>query len=254
MTRNLLRTALLALLALPAAAATISDGIATLNVSDTSGAMLNFVTGGTDHLYEGNYYFRTPSMGLEEALVGSGTTSVTSVTVTSPTEITVLGGTADFDFELTYALSGSGILVPSLELTNTTGSQLDLALFSYQDWDVDGSFTDDTVVWDGSRIIQSEITPLYITPFQTPDAVEASVYSTLYDELEDGNVDNLTDGAGLPFGPGDGTFVFQFDLSLAPTGTTTIVYAVPEPSSGALATLGLLALAWLGRNRRPPRS
>ena len=253
MTRSLLRTALLALLALPAAAATINDGIATLFVSDASGAMLNYVTGGTDHLYEANYYYRTTAMSLEEVLVGGGTSSVTSVTVTTPTEITVLGSTADFDFTLTYGLDGSGLLVPSIELTNTSGSQLDLSLFSYQDWDLDGSFTGDTVVWNGSQIIQSEITPLYITPFQTPDAVEASVYSTLYDQLEDGGVDNLTDGAGLPYGPGDGTFAFQFDLSLAPAASTTIAYAVPEPSSGALATLGLLALAWLGRDRRRPR-
>ena len=88
-----------------------NGGVATLFVSDATGAMLDFEFGGSDHLYEANYYYRTTSMSLEEVLVGVGTSSVASVTVTSPTEITVDGSTSDFDFTLIYALDGLGMLV-----------------------------------------------------------------------------------------------------------------------------------------------
>ena len=256
---NLLRTTLLAsLLALPAGAATISDGVASLFVNDTDGGARDYVRGGDDHLFQADYYYRTDSMTQEGRMTGFGTSLVTSVVGDDVADtITVDGSlTGVFDFTLVYRLNGSGLLVPELTITNLdTVNPLNLTLFSYHDWDVDGSFGNDDITWTGTEISQSETTDLRIRPFQTPDAVEVGPFNppgatpSIRDRLRDGDVDNLVDGAGLPFPTGDGTFAFQFDLTIAPDSDSIIVYTVPEPSTGALAALGLIGLAWIGRKR-----
>ena len=255
----------LGLLSLPAGAATIDDGVATLVVSDTHGGATDYIRDGADHLFQADYYYRTPSMTQEGRMTGFGSSLVSSVVADDvANEITVQGSLSGvFDFTLTYSLSGSGLLVPSLDIVNLdTVNPLDLTLFSYHDWDVDGSFNGDSVSWNGVDMVQSDSTILSIRPFTTPDAVEAGPFNppgpsssnpSIRDRLRDGDVDDLVDGAGLPFGPGDGTFAFQYLLSLAPGATTTIIYSVPEPSTGALAALGLIGLAWVGRDRRRTR-
>lgn len=260
--KSICLAALLALLALPAGAATIDDGVATLVVSDSHGGAVDYIRGGSDHLFQADYYYRTPSMTQEGRMTGFGTSLVTSVVGDDVAdEVTVNGTLAGvFDFTLTYRLNGSGLLVPALDITNLdTVNPLDLTLFSYHDWDLDGNANGDSVSWDGTEITQSDTTILKTRPFQSPDAVEAGPFNppgpsatnpSIRDRLRDGDVDNLVDGVGLPFGPGDGIFAFQFDLTLAPGAATTIIYAVPEPSTGALAALGLIGLAWVGRDRR----
>ena len=79
--------------------------------------------------------------------------------------------------------------------------------------------------------------------------------AALRNALEDAGVTNLNDGAGLPFGPGDSTFAFQYDRVISANGSTTIdmgFVAVPEPGSGSLTALGLLILGLARRPRFSP--
>jgi hypothetical protein len=239
-----------ALLAAPAAwSATISDGIATITVSNANGSLTEYSLAGQDHLFQADYYFRTGSMTAEDMMTGVNSTYINSVS-SSGLDITVSGSTSEFDFTLVYSLDGQGRMIPSLDITNTTASTLDLSLFNYQDWDVDGP-QGDTAVWNGADMLISDNgIVIQVTPFQTPDAIEARSFQGLRQELRDNAVTNLTDGAGLPFGPGDATFAFQFDLSLAAGETTTVIYTVPEPSTGLLGLVGLAMLAWGSRRRR----
>jgi len=234
----------------PATAASISDGVATITVSNANGSLTDFILGGTDHLFQADYYFRTGSMTSEGMLTGTNSTFITSVTANG-NDITVNGATSEFDFTLTYGLDGAGNLAPKLNITNTSGAQLDLNLFNYQDWDVNGSAGGDTITWNGSvATVSQAATAIRITPFQTPSAVQASGWPTLRNSLRDGSATTLVDGAGLPFGPGDGTFAFEFVLSLASGESTTVAYVVPEPSTGLLGALGLVILGWSSRRRR----
>ena len=72
-------------------------------------------------------------------------------------------------------------------------------------------------------------------------------------------ITSLTDG--LPttlndmtsFGPGDATFAYQWDISMAPGSTfiiSKILSVVPEPSSAALLSLGILGFGMLRRRTR----
>jgi hypothetical protein len=238
--------------AAPAGAASVSDGVASITVHDNFGDVTNYVLGGVDHLFEAEYYFRTASMTSEDALTGANSPYVNNVVANALTNsITVTGATADFDFTMVYSLNGAGLMVPTLDITNTSGSALDITLFNYQDWDVNGSAGGDTITWNGSNILVSDgTTQIGVLPFQTPDAVMATGFPTLRNALRNGAVTTLTDGAGLPFGPGDGTFAFEFALSLVADETASLAYAVPEPSTGVLGIMGLAILAWSSRRRR----
>jgi hypothetical protein len=244
--------ALLLLLALPAGAAplSVSDGTATVTADDQHGGLTAFILGGVDHLFQADYYFRRAGMTAEQALTGTTETVVSSVTATSPTEITVLGSATGFNFTLVYALDGLGRLRPSLTIQNTQATPLTISIFAYHDWDVNGSAGGDTITWNGFDMIQSQgATLIRVTPQQTPSAMQAGTFSGIRNELRDGNVDNLT-GAGLPYTGSDGTFAFQFNLVIPTGGGGNILISVPEPSSGVLAALGLIGLAWWGRDRR----
>jgi hypothetical protein len=242
--------ALLCLGSVSGTAATISDGIATITVDDADGSLTDFILSGRDHLFEADYYFRTGSMTSEGMLTGVNSTYINSVTA-SGNDIMVTGSTSEFDFTLTYHLDGAGNMAPRLDITNTSGSQLDLNLFNYQDWDVNGSAGGDRISWNGSVATVSQgPTDIRVTPFQTPNAVQASGWPTLRNSLRDGSATTLVDGAGLPFGPGDGTFAFEFVLSLASGESTIVTYVVPEPSTGLLGAVGLVILAWSSRRRR----
>jgi hypothetical protein len=189
-------------------------------------------------------------MTLEQALTGTTSSVVDSVAATSPTEITVMGTATGFTFTIVYGLDGLGRMTPSLNIQNTTGSPLNITIFSYHDWDVNGTAGGDSIVWNGFDILQSQgSTVIQVHPVQDPDVIQAGAFSGIRNQLRDGNVDNLTP-TGLPFGPGDGTFAFQFDMVIPTGGGGSILYSVPEPSTGVLAALGLIALAWWGRDRR----
>lgn len=242
----------LALAAAPARSITISDGIASITADNTHGGLTAFVTGGTDHLYQSEYYYRTDAMTQENRLVGFGTAYVTSVSSPDATTITVLGSTPELDFKLDYRLN-NGVLVPEIEITNTTASQYDLSIFNYQDWDVDGSANGDRLAWDGAQMTISQVgngTEIVVMPVNAPSATQASAYAGLRTSLRNNSITNLTDGAGLPFGPGDATFAFQFDFTLMASEMYKIAYVVPEPPRLGLVAMGLLGLAWAGRRRR----
>jgi hypothetical protein len=252
-TRIALTAALLALIAIPAGAAplSISDGTATVTADDAHGGLSNFVLGGLDHLFEAEYYFRTSGMTRELALTGTTSTLVSSVAATSPTEITVMGSATGFNFTVVYGLNGSGGLLSSLSIQNTSGGSLTIAVFSYYDFDVNNTTGGDSVSWNGFDMIQSQgSTVISVHPTQTPDIMQGANFSSIRTQLRDTGVDNLT-ATGIPAsGGGDRTFAFQFNLVIPLGGGTTLVYAVPEPSTGALAAFGLIGLAWLGRDRR----
>jgi hypothetical protein len=247
------RGALLALLAMPAAAAplSVSDGTATITADDQHGGLYNYVMGGNDHLFEADYYFRVAGQTRENVLTGTTSAYVTSVTATSPTEITVMGTATGFTFTVIYELVGGGRMTSYLALQNTTAGPLSIALFGYYDFDVNGSPTGDSLSWNGFDMIQSQgSTVISVHPVTPPDVRQGGNYPAIRNELRDTNVDNLT-ATGIPSGGGgDRTFAFQWNLVIPTGGGTTFVYTVPEPSSGVLAALGLIALAWWGRDRR----
>jgi hypothetical protein len=164
---------------------------------------------------------------------------------------------------------GSGNLLQRLTVTNTSGASLGLDVFHLTDFDVSGTFDDDSAVLAGSGT-DIQIT---VSDGSTADTIQFIGYGatdfqvTAYPILIDGlTLPSLMDldNTGLPFTTADFSGAFQWssvsiaagesmsfmsqfavNTSLAPPGTMPI----PEPRTGALLGIGLIALALL-RERR----
>ena len=253
---SLLATCLLLWAGAPSAQAlTISDGVGSITVSDGTGGLTDFTVNGANDLFEIRYFYRTSAMSQEIPIVGRfAGPAVSSVSQTAPDTITVLGSVTEFDYQLDYVLLGDSLSL-SLTVDETNGLPLSLSLFSYQDWDVDGPGGGDFLAWDGTVMTVSDpplTRTIDVTTTTAADATEAANWPALQNAFQDAGVTNLTDGAGLPFGPGDASFAFQYDRVIAANGSTTIdmeFAVIPEPDSGRLIALGLLGLG-LARKRR----
>lgn len=151
--------------------------------------------------------------------------------------------------------SGRADMIETIVITNTGAQQLNISFFQYSDFDLAGTVQDQSVQIAGgphNTAQQSDINGFtlnetVVTP--PPTHYQVATFPTILGMLNDGVVDNLNDTAG-PIGPGDLTWAFQWDFSIAPGASITISKdksIVPTP--GSFALLGLAGLAGLRRRR-----
>ena len=130
--------------------------------------------------------------------------------------------------------------------------------FSTSDFDLGGAGGDTVHLGTNLRGLYNEasqtdgitqLTETVVTP--GANRGEAAFFNSTLLKLSDVNTDDLNNNVG-PFGPGDVTWAFQWDLTIAPFSSTGIAkdkfLQVPEPSALALLTVGLLA--WSFRRSR----
>lgn len=168
---------------------------------------------------------------------------------------------SDFELTITYTLmggsagSGAATMGEVISIRNTSADPLDMHLFQYCDFELDGSPHDlgvsvvnaNTIVeYSASRMAETVITP-------APHHYAAGLAGELLATLTDAAPTTLADAAG-PAGPGDLAWAIQWDWTLSP-GDSVIVSEekrfmptpVPEP---ATSTILIVALAGLARRRR----
>lgn len=167
--------------------------------------------------------------------------------------------TVEVRFILDGGSIGSGVsdIAEQISLTNTGDEPLDFHFFQYSDFDLGGDGADDTVeLANANAVRQSDagwtVSETVVTP--AADAFELDFYPVTRSRLDDDAATTLGNAFGAgPVGPGDVTWAFQWDETIAPGGAFQISKdknITPEPASLALLVLGIIPLLRTGAKRR----
>ena len=230
--------------------------------TESSDGVFSWLVDGVDHLYQQWFWYRVGS-GVAEASIDTLPIGVEGTTDTDldgdddTLFVSFLG--AGFEIEVRYILdggsagSGASDLAEQISIVNTSGGAIDMHFFQYSDFDLDEDADGDTVVFtNANAVAQSNgataMTETVVTPVSSHH--EGGIYPDTLDKLEDGFVDDLDDtpGIGVPLGPDDVTWAYQWDVSIPSGGTFQIskdknLIAIPEPSTLLLVLLGLTIIA-----------
>lgn len=241
---------------------------------------------GTDQIFQQWFWYRTASQTREWPIDGTGPlahVSSTSLDLDGDLADDFLvaryrdGETAitpeTFTIEMRYLLTGGSAgssnsdIVEVIRIQNLGNDPLDFHLFQYVDFDLNANAGDDKVVLTGSPVntaTQSDpiniIGETVVTP--PPQRFEADFWPATIDKLNNGGIDDLANTAG-PL-TGDVAWAFQWDFTggfRIPAGGVAIISKdknirpgeggiIPEPSTVALAGMGLAGLFIAARRRR----
>ncbi|MBL8059661.1 MAG: PEP-CTERM sorting domain-containing protein [Chthonomonas sp.] len=237
-----------------AATFTLTDGNSVVNGDDAIG-LYDWFTDGTDHLYNQDYFWRVGNTAEQrQGAIGPGV-----ITQFAPNIANVKFTAAGlFSIDITYTLiggangSGTSDIGEVVRIRNLTNQALDFHLFEYDDFDILGTAGGDTAFFDGNIVTQFEMPVVsMVGTVPTANRWQIGPFPGLLNDLNDGVATNLTNGV-TPSGPGDMTFAFQWDRTIAANGNFIMsknkrIETVPEPATMAALGLGLAALA---RRRR----
>ena len=244
---------------------TLTDDNSSVTISDpTDQGMKEWLVDGQSQLYQQWFWFRVGNSGPEKAL---NTIPILSEIQANPNTLVSTFGNATFQIETAYTLlggspgSGSSEIIEQIKIRNLTGGLLDFHFFQYTDFDVNGTYANDTVqlgqnifgLFDSA--IQSEGNVHFADTVISPGANhgEAGLWPSILNKLTDGSPTTLSDASG-PL-TGDATWAFQWDQGIAPYDVFSlsidkkifISNSIPEPTALSLVFLGLFGF---GLNRR----
>ena len=223
---------------------TLTDAGTTAQINTGSSAgLFNWSIGGINQVAQQWFWYRVGTSGGEAAI---NTISAPTITQTTANQATVLYANPSFSVELTYQIGGNSPpgLNEGVRIINTTAANLDFHFFQYSDFDLGGQVGGQSVSLNGSA---ARATQTFLggraSETATPNAShrEAALFNQTLVSLNNGTATTLNDN--LMAGPGDVTFAFQWDFTIAPNGSQLIskIVTVPEPSAIVLVALGLAA-------------
>jgi hypothetical protein len=231
----------------------------------------NWFVDGNDKLAQQAFWYREGSAGPEQSLhalpIGVQGTSDSNFDG-NPDTLFVRYNAADFRVDVRYSLngglagSGASDMGEQISITSLSTLPVDLHFFQYSDFDLSNSA--DTVLFTNNNAVQqsagaSQLTETVVTPI--PSHHEAAAFPVILNKLNDAAPTTLNDTPpiGVPIGPGDMTWAYQWDVTLQPNQTFQIskdknlkATAVPEPTTATflLCLSGGLLLRPANHKRR----
>ena len=236
----------------PTSAATLSDKNSLINLNlNSSAGMTGWSVDGANQVDQQWFWFR----------IGTGpqfdvsTIGAPTITTLGTKQLTALYSNSLYGVSISYTLTGGSAGTGHSALTEAVnfynyqgGASLDLHLFMYSQFALGGAAhaNAQNVLLSSSTSVQTVsglgASNTVAFPFSPANRVEAAPYAQTYIELT--TTSNLLLNNNLSAGPGNVTWAFEWDKSLAPntslgTITLTDTLQVPEPSAMSLALLGL---------------
>lgn len=196
-----------------------------------------------NHNFEAWWWYRVAGETRESAFnsgQGTGETSSFSGNAGSMTQF-YPGFRADMQWEVFSTGAGSGYMQTTLTITNTGTDTLNISLFNYADIDLNNTAGNDQAsLLANNDIFITDSTGPYEATYSGvgSDGYAAQPFAALRSRLTNGLIDNLGN-TGLPFGPGDFTGGFQWDVAIDPFFSRSVVATislvlVPTPGTAAL--------------------
>jgi hypothetical protein len=173
---------------------------------------------------------------------------------------------AGFSIEVTYRLDGglpgSGASdMSEISINNLGAAPLDFRFFQYSNFDLLNTAADDSAVFPNANTVRqfeglARLTKTVVTP--VPSHREIEFFDVTRAKLIDAAATTLSDTppTGVVLGPGDMTWAYQWDATIAPNDTFQIskdknleAGVIPEPAAlGLLTAAGVILSA--GRCKR----
>jgi hypothetical protein len=241
------------------------------SLASPSGVLFKPDTGIASQLYQNWWYYRVQGDSREypfgDYLRSAGGTIATTqnsyvgttatVKWTDTNAASVTRFTATYLTTLTHTGTNAATLNQTFRIDNPGTAALNITLFNYADLDVNGqapSDTDSATGGLGGTVITDG-------PFRATHAITGSVpansfqvaqFPAILNRFIDTSVQNL-DNTGLPFGPGDYTDAFQWDLTIPAGGFVTVgslISVAPVPEPGTLLLTGVAIAGGVAWRRR----
>ena len=224
----------------------------------TSSGMFNWTVDGVNQLVQQWFWFRVGAVGGESPINALGPASI--LTPNARTAYITYANAA-VSVEVDYLLTGFAVgsrnsdISETIRISNRTAAPLDFHFFQYSDFDLAGTPGSDTVQlgqdiygkYNEAAVtkVGSSVSETVVSPGANHG--EAAIFNSTLVKLNDANPTTLNDNVG-PVGPGDATWAFEWDFTIAPGASLGISKdkylhwnPVPEPSTVALLVGGLIA-------------
>jgi len=254
-----------------AALITLSDDNSTVDFDTTSSAnAYNWSVEGQDQLFQQAFWYRVgngPEQSLHALPIGFQLASNTNSDPNLDTLNVVYNGPG-YNIEVTYRLDGGAVgsgasdMGEQIAITNNSGAPLDFHFFQYSDFEILGTPGNDTAVFVNANTVRQFEGPISLNETvasPAPSHREINFFDITRDNLEDGVATTLNDllPNGVPLGPGDMTWAYQWDRTIPASGIgrTFIISkdkrlnVVPEPATFGLLTVAA-GLLFAGRRER----
>jgi hypothetical protein len=202
----------------------------------------------TEEVFEEWFWYRLPGDSFEHSL--DNLPLISARAGGNQIQLSFAGPTlgVNVGYQLTGGAPGRGTasLLEYVMLTNLTNAPLPLTWFSETDFDLGGFGGADFATGGVGGIVQTDGTTVAnVSSTLTPNAFQIASFPDLFLSLNDLSITNL-DNSGSPFGPGDATFAFQWNLSIGAGSSISYdisknIYKTPEPGTGTLLCLALLS-------------
>lgn len=239
---------------------TLTSNNSTAEIDPYSQAGMNkWLVDGSGALKQQWFWYRVGST-AEHSIDTISAPAITSISASSAKLIYTAPGL--FDIQVTYTLtggllgSGASDIDEQIRINNLSGNPLDFHFFQYSDFNLGASDSvglSQNLLGKFNRSVQTYAGGAIQETVVAPGANHGEVAGTPFtlNRLNDGLATTLNDSLNAV---GDVSWAFQWDFQIAAGGSAQIgkdkrLAVVPEPTTTALAGLGLAVLLAAARRR-----